>query len=66
MLRVPVASAQEPWTQGLEEDEICGRGTSVARGTVDGRYRQRPWNGFKVDSNNLHFWGLYANDFVVT
>jgi len=60
MLRVPVASDQEPWTQGSEEVGICGRGRSVAWGTVDGRHRQRPWKGFKVDSNSLQFWGLYA------
>jgi len=66
MLRVPVASDQEPWTQGSEEVGICGRGRSVARVTVDGRHRQRPWKGFKVESNSLQFWGLYAEVFVVT
>jgi len=66
MLRVPVASGQEPWTQGSEEVGICGRGRSVARGTVDGRHRQRPWKGFKVESNSLQFWSLYAEVFVVT
>ena len=65
-LRVPVASDQATCTQGLEEVGICDRGRTVARGTVDGRHRQRPWKGFKVDSNSLQFWGLYAEVFVVT
>ena len=58
MLRVPVASDQEPWTQGSEGIGICGRSRSVARRTVDGRHRQVPWEGFKVDSNSLQFWDL--------
>jgi len=66
MLCIPVAFGQELWTQGSEQVGICDRGRSMARGTVDGRHRQRPWKGFKVDSNSLQFWGLYAEVFVVT
>jgi len=58
MLRVPVASDKDPWTQGSEEIGICGRRRSVAWGTVDGRHRQGPWESFKVDNNRLQFWGL--------
>jgi hypothetical protein len=66
MLRVPIASDQEPWTQGLEKGSVGGRRRSVVRRTVDGRHRQRPWKGFKVDSNSLQFVGLEAEVFVVT
>jgi len=66
ILRVPVATGQEPWTQGSEEVGICCRGRGSARGTVDGRHRQKAWKAFKVDSNSLQFWSLYAEVFVVT
>ena len=35
-------------------------------GTVDDRYRQRPWESLKVERNNLQFVGLEAEVFVVT
>jgi hypothetical protein len=66
MLRIPVTSNQKPWSQGFEESCVGGKRWGMAWGTVDGRYRQRPWERFKVDSNNLQFVGLEAEVFVVT
>jgi hypothetical protein len=65
MIRVPVASDWKPWAQGLEKSSVDGRRV-VARRTVDGRHCQRPWEGFKADSNNLQFVALKAEVFVVT
>jgi hypothetical protein len=65
MLRVPFASNQKPWTQGLEKSSVGGRRRSVVRMTVAGRHRQGPWKGFKSDSNSLQLIGLKAV-FVVT
>ena len=66
MLRIPVTSNQKPWSQGLEESCAVGKSWGMAWGTIDGRYRQRPWESFKVDSNILQFVGLEAELFVVT
>jgi hypothetical protein len=66
MLRIPVTSNQKPWSQGLEESCVGGKRWGMASGTVDGRYRQRPWESFKLDSNSLQFVDLEADVFVVT
>jgi hypothetical protein len=66
MLRIPVTSNQNPWSQGLEESCVGGKCWGMAWGKVDGKYRQRTWESFKVDSNSLQFVGLEAEVFVVT
>ena len=66
MLRIPVTSNQKPWSQGLGECCVGGKRLGLAWGTVDGRYCQRPWESFKVDSNSLQCVGLEAEVFVVT
>jgi len=65
MLRIPVTYNHKPWSQGLEESCESVKMWGMAWGTLDGRYRQRPWESFKVDSNGLPFVGLEAELFVV-
>jgi len=39
VFRVPVASDQEPWAQGLEKSSVGDRRRSMTWRTVDGRHR---------------------------
>jgi hypothetical protein len=50
----------------LEKSSVGGRRRGVAWRTVDGRHHERPWKGFKADSNSLQFVGLKAEVLVVT
>jgi len=65
-LRILVTSNQKTWSQGLEEGCVGGKRSGMMWGTVDDRYRQRPWESLKVERNNLQFVGLEAEVFVVT
>jgi hypothetical protein len=56
----------ETMDPGTGKSSVGGRERGVAWRTVDGRHRQRPWEGFKLDSNSLQFVGLKAEVFVVT
>ena len=66
LLRIPVSPDQKPLVQVLEKSSVVSSGRGVARGTVDGRHCQWPWEGFKADGNGLYGIGLEAEEFVVS
>ena len=51
---------------GIGKNSVVSSGRGVARGTVDGRHCQWPWEGFKADGNGLYGIGLEAEEFVVS
>jgi hypothetical protein len=58
MLRVLVPAYQESGSQGSEERDVIVSRYDVARGAVDGRYRQWPWASNKSNGCSLHSYGL--------